>query len=449
MSVNYIKESFVKSFKSYKDMFKKNNIMVAGGVFTSLFTKQEINDLDCYVRNKQDLINFLKDCEDEGGCFINSITDKSMTIIGLVGLPPVQLIYSLPADNLQEVFKYFDFTINMAGYDFKDDSFVYHEDFFSGISQKRLSFNKDTAFPLISAMRVNKYKDRGYSISRSEMIKILLEVTKLKLDTKEEFISAVGGLYGNIILSSISSLEEFSIDKAMDIVEKEMKKQDKDIFTQFTPPEPTATCTVEDVIEMLEQNDPLNGGWVKEGDVAYYKEDAYTYLRHVPLVLAQLFAPSREVKLPEFSGGIYYKWVNTDLTSFHATYYQYKLFQECKPNNDYYLHLLTKEGLAKHHFASRGGVILACKVEKEGIHKAEGNELLVKSLVPMFIAEKSALDSLFDTPVIPTKDSVLKVTTVKAVGDKREEEGECGIPFGKIMSAVVPSQGPWNDDIDW
>ena len=64
---------------------------------------------------------------------------------------------------------------------FLEDNFILHKDFLRHNSQKTLRVNTATDYPIISALRVDKYKKKGYSISKGEFIKILMIINRLDL----------------------------------------------------------------------------------------------------------------------------------------------------------------------------------------------------------------------------------------------------------------------------
>ena len=60
----------------------------------------------------------------------------------------------------------------MGAFDCGKGEFVFHDDFFKDIAQRRLCVNPSTSFPIISLLRIDKYKQRGYQISRKDFINL-------------------------------------------------------------------------------------------------------------------------------------------------------------------------------------------------------------------------------------------------------------------------------------
>ena len=101
--------------------------------------------------------------------------DEFGAIIQIENVP----IYYDYYETAEDIFKHFDYTINMAAYNLNTGEFSCHECFMLHNSQRVLQFNTGTRFPIISALRVQKYKERGYNISRKEFMKLLLSINKL------------------------------------------------------------------------------------------------------------------------------------------------------------------------------------------------------------------------------------------------------------------------------
>ena len=187
-----------KKLKAYlgKDIYeslKAYDCIVAGGMITSLFCNTDINDVDVYFRSMEDLDGFLKECV-RNNKWILSKTDKAL-LINWHGVK-VQLIYFNTFDNIQDLFNTFDYTVCMGSYDFKTEEFILHDDFLKHNAQKILKFNSKTAYPLVSAFRIDKYKTKGYTISKDEFMRIMLTCTLLEINTYEQFKEQVGGMYG-------------------------------------------------------------------------------------------------------------------------------------------------------------------------------------------------------------------------------------------------------------
>lgn len=182
----YLGEDLVAALRHHK-------AIIAGGTITSLFCNREINDIDVYFRDEDSVISFLSEIWDEGR-YIVSLTKKATQL--MYGDINVQLIHFQYFNNPEEIFNTFDFTSCMAAFDFATEEFTLHPDFLKHNSQRILKFNSDTAFPIVSLLRVQKYEVKGYTISKPEFIRIILTCMNLNIDSYDELKEQLGGMYG-------------------------------------------------------------------------------------------------------------------------------------------------------------------------------------------------------------------------------------------------------------
>jgi len=191
-----------------------NDVIIAGGAITSLFTNREINDVDLYFRTWENLADFLYSLEGTGNIIL-SYTDKAVLIKSEKILFQAVCFDIFPA--IEDIFNKFDFTVCMGAYSVKESEFYFHPDFLKDNSQRNIRFNPGTAFPLMSLLRVDKYKNKGYGISKTEVLRIALTCMNLKINSYDEVKEQIGGMYGlnidNIIKHDNS--EEFSIKNVL------------------------------------------------------------------------------------------------------------------------------------------------------------------------------------------------------------------------------------------
>lgn len=401
MSKEYITKRFRATFgdKTW-NILRDNKIMIAGGCFTSAFSNAEVNDVDCYFHSREQLIEVLTCLEDEFmNCYINSVTDKSLTVVGVGSKNSplsLQFIYFDYFEDLNSVFDKFDWTINMCGWQFDPEAedegkLIYHEDFFSDLSQKRLSFNTNTAFPLISGFRVNKYKDRGYTISRSEMLKVLIEIAKLDISTKEEFIKHVGGMYGAEILKRVEEMpdEGFTPEAAIELVSETYSQPRSLLETEYEQQEMLRT-SCGDLIEIMELENP---------EYTILGEDAYDQNGDTwDATLMKIFHPSGyQGKINAIENGLYYKWVNkvngnpTKFTSCYKSDFYYELGEEVT-DTDHGLYVLTKDKAYDHYFRRGERELIACSVSNDdflGFESISGGKFKVSKLTPLFVVPEA------------------------------------------------------------
>lgn len=224
---------------SVVDMFEANDVWIAGGALTSLFSNKEVNDLDIYFGTQEGLDNVLSDVYGFGeylsgfeltACFA---TDRSFTTRGKDQVK-VQFIYYKTFKDAQAIFDAFDYTINMCAYSFKEKKFYMHDDFMVHLAQRYLKFNDGTDFPFISVLRAGKYVDRGYQISKSEMLRVVFAAAKINLKSWEDAISHIGSMYGIEPEYLFDRQKEFSLEELIE----QLSAIDLDAVTT-TPKVPT------------------------------------------------------------------------------------------------------------------------------------------------------------------------------------------------------------------
>lgn len=118
--------------------------------------------------------------------------------------------FAKPAD----IFDAFDFTCVMGAWDVDRGQFEAHTDFLHSIAARRLTFHGGTRFPIASLLRTQKYQERGYAITRGELLKIGVAIAGVTLNSWDDLKSQIGGAYGNKI--ALVEDGEFTISKALD-----------------------------------------------------------------------------------------------------------------------------------------------------------------------------------------------------------------------------------------
>jgi len=200
-----------------------NGTFLAGGAVLSLMTNKPVNDLDLYFASREAVAEFI---EENSGVYLHSVTDKSISLslsTTKYGTKEFQLIYFDSYSNADEIFSDFDYTCCMCAYSFDDKQFYFHNDFWEHLAAKKLVFSPETKFPIISMLRVEKYQQKGFSISNGELRKIALAISKLNLEDKAEFLHQYGSMYG-----LESTVDLFLEDDALFDSEKALEKFSKD-----------------------------------------------------------------------------------------------------------------------------------------------------------------------------------------------------------------------------
>lgn len=217
------------------DMLKENKCVLAGGAITSLMCGREVNDYDLYFTTQSGLDNVVANVfgvteEEYIGKFdliANHVTERGFLAKDKWNKTELQFIHYKVYDNVKEIFNSFDFHACMGAFDFSTEEFVFHENFFKDNSQRTLTFNKNTDFPIVSALRVDKYRDKGYKISKKEMLLVLFAVVNKNYNSWESVISEIGGLYGITPEELFNTDVPFSIDAVIDQLVNTMSLEEK------------------------------------------------------------------------------------------------------------------------------------------------------------------------------------------------------------------------------
>ena len=272
-------ESDISEVDELWEVMKTLGCYVAGGYWTSVFTNTEVNDIDVYFRSKESLEWFLKSAfsEAEGespekyedlvdiqsyGLRCIGYTDKSIMFTMKNSGQQVQLIHNKFYESAEDIFNTFDYTINMCAYDFKKDLIIMDDRFPIDVMARRLVVNTNTSFPIISQLRIDKYKQRGYSINRKEFLKLSIAVARLELKTWDQAIKQLAGMYGWCIDELFDTTKEFSIEELLlQLEDLEFNKQ------QVKPFEP-----INDLSTLLDGLDEINETPDPDKEYFYYKK---------------------------------------------------------------------------------------------------------------------------------------------------------------------------------
>lgn len=185
---------------------------LAGGAITSVFTNKKIRDFDLYFKSKDAFTAALQKAFDSSGFWCVALTDRAVTFSR-----NNEKIYQLMCfdwfASADAIFSKFDFTTCMAAIDIESKDLFRHPDFIRDTSKRVLRFNHGTQFPIGSALRLQKYKARGYSIEDVEFLKVILACAFRSPKSWEDLKSQLGGQYGEAV--SLDTSQEFTLENAI------------------------------------------------------------------------------------------------------------------------------------------------------------------------------------------------------------------------------------------
>lgn len=229
MSSFEIEKNIIKSaLGSSYEMFKEHKAVLAGGAITSLMSGKEVNDYDIYFRTKEALSEVFANIYNISSqeflgqyeMITKFATKRSMLCIEKYSKAKIQLIHYKMHENIESIFNSFDYSVNMAAFDFATEEFVFHKDFWKAVSQRVLRFNPQTDFPVTSLMRVQKYKEKGYTISKAQMLRIAFTIASRDYSSWEKVKNEVSGLYGVAPDKLFDETKPFSLEEVVIQLEK-------------------------------------------------------------------------------------------------------------------------------------------------------------------------------------------------------------------------------------
>jgi len=210
------------------ELFAEYGAVIAGGAITSIFTNKEVNDIDVYFPSEEALFRVVAGfyCQSDytNAKYLDSFQvmvsgTSQRTIMCKNREQEIQLMTFKYFPEIQDIFNTFDFTACMGAYDCKSKQFVLHEDFLQHNAQRYLKFNTGTDYPIMSLLRVDKYRERGYTISKSEMLRVLFSCMNLNISSWSEVKEHVGGMYGYDMSKAFDEGREFTFEELISQLE--------------------------------------------------------------------------------------------------------------------------------------------------------------------------------------------------------------------------------------
>ncbi|QIC46204.1 hypothetical protein GAG94_03135 [Lysinibacillus sphaericus] len=230
---------------------KKSKAIIAGGMISSLFTNKDINDVDVYFRDYDSLYLFAE--QTLSGNHVVSHTKKATQFIKkyLDDQILVQIIHYRTYVKVEDIFDTYDFTVCMGAYDFEIEEFILHPEFLKHNSQRILRFNSNTSYPLISAIRTQKYENKGYVISKAEYFRILMTCMTLDITSYDELKEQLGGMYGESYDRLFDDVkdEEFDLQVAIDRIANFSKSEN--YFKEYRP----IDYNVDEILDELDKGE--------------------------------------------------------------------------------------------------------------------------------------------------------------------------------------------------
>jgi hypothetical protein len=372
---DFITEIFEEDEKSF---------FIAGGAITSIFTEKEVNDIDIYPKTMEALIKLIGSLYRNSTIF--SCTDKSI-FLNHSGYN-LNIIYMEEYKSAEQIFDLFDFTIVMGAYDFDSEEFIFHPKFFRDLAKKRIVINHKTRFPLVSILRTNKYKDRGYKLSKNEFTKLLLRATELEIKTKEDFQTQLGGLYG-INIDDLLDGRGFSLELMYELLSNIPNDFDKNKSRDISLN-----------LELLDKIREFATKFLKDSNLVYYngiylkkigdnefinREDIFFEKLENITEIDDNLRPDYVPKKEDFIIlGKNVKLEDDKLYSYYSENFEYVLNETIKPNGEYLWFYTLDQVKTGKYSKSDKSVLLKAKVYlKDFPSMWYGDEIKVKKCIPI------------------------------------------------------------------
>jgi len=363
----YLGEGLVNSLKQHK-------AYIAGGTITSLFSNREINDVDVYFRDEDSIAGFLYDVWDNGRYIVSHTKKATQMVYNEVNLQTIHFKYF---NNPEYIFNTFDFTVCMGVFDFATETFILHPEFLKHNSQRLLKFNSETAFPIVSMLRVQKYQDKGYYISKPEFIRIILTCMNLDINSYDELKEQLGGMYGINYDKLFEDMEdkEFDLQSAIDKIANITLSDD-----YFKEPIPVEFKDVDDILDNI-TTEPKKYFEVNDDKyiIGYNK-----LLKKVKVKPDNTIDLDANEYLKEHKFYKFVKKVNDKYYSFYDGKFEYVIGEEvaAKVSSGYggngKLYLFEKNGFNNQYKSNSGSVLIEVEAKPEDFIEADEGDVLVK-----------------------------------------------------------------------
>lgn len=175
---------YEKLFMLFKFFDNKEYGFIAGGVFKDIFLSRDFRDLDWFFTQEfefSDVLNkinqdpnYLKTYENNNavGFENNYLKVKEELVKKYFGRP-------------QEILDSFDFSVSKFCLyrENKKLKVMFHKNFFEDLTTRNLRYSSEVKNPVLSLYRVMKYSGYGFSLHKSDFLKLMIRVNQM--DSKE------------------------------------------------------------------------------------------------------------------------------------------------------------------------------------------------------------------------------------------------------------------------
>lgn len=227
----------------------KGSIWVAGGAVLNRHIRPKgykgdgykVNDIDVYVSNTEVMGQLIYHLMHVLGFHLSFVTPLAFTLRR--NLPclhgaeedttVVQIIHYKCHESSAQIFKSFDFDHCKCAYNVGTKKWNEHLSFDKAVRTRSISSSGGGGdFPINALVRADKYRQKGWTFSKAEQLKLALRIANDGMPTSwQELKEAIGGMYGKK-LDCIPDDVEFSYDAAIDML---TKFSEEEAYTDFHP----------------------------------------------------------------------------------------------------------------------------------------------------------------------------------------------------------------------
>lgn len=344
------------------DIVGETDAVIAGGAIRSVFCSEDINDIDIYPSNAEEALSLYESLNNNATSV--AFSSKSITFFHSAGKDKSVLVQLIIFDYFKDVadlFNTFDFTCCMGAYSPKYKKFILHDDFLADNLAKSLNFNMGTRFPLMSLVRLKKYTDKGFTVSKREVFKMGLAANSIKIDSWKDAVEHIGGMYGVIPEKLFDESKPFSLSELVEQMDKLEKCE--------TSTDVSSSPAGDFVIRLSILKKKTKCVLIANGEY-YLGEDSLCFTKELYDANKQYF---ELVDKPDFLPEKLYKFVkirNDKLVSFYDPNFAYNI-GEITPSTSHGLYFATRENLGRfknsYHSKSSNSVVIEVSYDHNDI----------------------------------------------------------------------------------
>lgn len=156
---------------------------IAGGVFKDLFLDREFRDIDWFFQNEFEYSEMLVSLVAENKHRLIYENSNAISYFNSYFNTKEEFVkkqFGFP----KEILEGFDFSVSKFCL-FKENKslkVIFHKDFFEDLINRRLRYDSEVKNPILFMNRIMKYSSYGFSLSKNDFLKLMLQINQLNPD---------------------------------------------------------------------------------------------------------------------------------------------------------------------------------------------------------------------------------------------------------------------------